>query len=198
MVVQTPSAARKKTEQHVKDAQSSKLGNHRGKNCGKKTLENIDHVQTVVPADKTPKTVKDAETSRPTKLPRKNRGKKILEGGSHIQTTNPVVNFPKIVKDARVFKLNNPSPNRSSCQHLDKQTTEGNLENMAAPSINTQQANSRWPKPIKYGGNHANNNGPRTTIETEVLSKCNGLAKQVVEVRNARYVLRSRMMPHSL
>jgi hypothetical protein len=59
---------------------------------------------------------------------------------------------------------------------------------MEALSINTQQANSKWPKPSKYGGNYANTPGRRTVKEIEGLNISNDMASQMVQVRDARYV----------
>jgi hypothetical protein len=160
----TSSASEKKHQQPVKDKQSSQPGKSRGKNWGKKISENVDHVQTANPMDNSSKSVKETETFRP----------------------------------------DNPPPNMSFSKHADGQSTKGKFHflplhqkvnqsisrNMAALSINNQRANSRWSKVSKYGGSHDKTPSPRTAEENEDLNNCNGPARQVVEVRSARYVLK--------
>lgn len=157
-VAQKSSAAGKKTEQHVKDTQPSKPGKSRGKNRGKKILENIDHVQTANPMVKTPKTVKAFKPNKP--LANMSSGHHASELKTKGQTLQSLPIHQKI--------------------------NQGISRNIGALSINTQWANSNWSKASTYGGHYANTASPRTAKETEDLCKSNTWARQMVPIRDDR------------
>lgn len=160
----TSSASEKKHQQPVKDKQSSQPGKSRGKNWGKKISENIDHVQAANPMDNPSKSVKETEAFRPD---------------------NPPPNMP--------FSKHEDGQSEKGKFHflpLHQKVNQGISRNMAALSINKQRVNSRWSKASKYVGGHDMTLSPRTAEENEDLNNCNGPARQVVEVRNARYVLK--------
>jgi len=168
----TSSVAGKKTEQPVKDGQSSKAGKSRGKNRGKKIL-NVHHSQTVNPADKT------IEIGGETKVFKLRKLSPNMFSGQHA--------VEQTIKGKTLQPL-------SLCQEVNQDIPR----NMGALSINTQRTNSKWPKPSEYGDNYANTPDRRTVKEIEDLNQSNDMASQMVQVRDARYVPRSHNTLQSL
>lgn len=157
--------------------------------------------------------LKDVQFSKPGKSQHKNGGKKVSENVDHVQPANSADNSPKSMKDAKLFKLSNPSPNMSYGQHADEQTTKGKLLhsiplrqqpnhvisiNTPALSINTQRANSRWPKATNHRDSHANAPGARATQDIKNRNTCNDQATQLGDIRSVRYVLSLGITVHSL